>query len=121
MIDSNLPRFSQGVLAVVLAIAFLLDARVLVAIAAGIFVVAALGGPRANLLAYLYRALPLPAGDLEPAGPPRFSQSLGAVFLTVSTIALFTFERATGPWWTLGWGAALMVAVLAGMAAATSF
>ncbi|HET7481698.1 MAG TPA: DUF4395 family protein [Actinomycetota bacterium] len=121
MIDANLPRFSQAVQAVALAVAFLLDARLVVVAVGAILVLAALGGPRWNLLAYLYRALPLPRGPKEPAGPPRFAQTVGAVFLTVASITLFVAARDTAPWWVLGWGAALLVALLAGLAATTSF
>jgi hypothetical protein len=39
----------------------------------------------------------------------------------VSSIGLFAASPETGPWWTLGWGPSLVVAVLAGLAATTSF
>lgn len=121
MIDSRIPRFSQGLQAVALAIAFVLDVRVVVVIVAGILILAALGGPKANLLARLYRMLPLPPGELEPAAPPRFAQTLGAVFLTVGSIALYSATPETLPWWVVGWGLALLVAVLSSLAATTSF
>ena len=79
------------------------------------------GGPRWNLLAHLYRSLPIPPGEPEPAGPPRFAQLLGTIFLGVGSIALFAAEPETTPWWVLGWGPALLVALLAGLAATTSF
>jgi hypothetical protein len=121
VIDSHLPRFSQAIQAVALAVAFLLDARAVVVVLAVILVLAALGGPRWNLLAYLYRALPIPPGELEAAAPPRFAQTLGAVFLTVGSIALVATRPETLPWWILGWGSALLVAVLSALAAAASF
>lgn len=121
MIDSRLPRFSQGVQAAVLAVAFLVDAVWVVPLMAAILIAAAAGGPRWNLLAHLYRALPIPPGEMEPAAPPRFAQILGAFFLTIGSLALLTTEEASLPWWVLGWGAALAVAVLAALAAATSF
>lgn len=121
MIDSRLPRFSQALQAAVLALAFLMDARLVVPVMAFILGAAVAGGPRWNALAYLYRALPIPSGEPEPAAPPRFAQTLGAVFLTIGTIGLFAAEPETGPWWFLGWGPALAVAVLAGLAAASSF
>ena len=121
MVDSNLPRFSQGLQALLLALAFVIDVRWLVPILAAILVAAVLGGPRWNAFAYLYKAAPIPAGAPEPAAPPRFAQTLGAVFLTVSSVGLFASSPETGPWWTFGWGPALLVAVLAGLAATTSF
>ena len=121
MIDSHLPRFSQGVQAVLLAAAFLFDLRWLVVALGLVLVAAAIGGPRYNLLAYAYRGLPIPRGEPEPAAPPRFAQTLGAVFLTVASLALLTTEAETTSWWVLGWGPALLVALLAGLAATTSF
>lgn len=121
MIDSAIPRFSQAVQALALALAFLLEARWVVPALAVLLAAAVVGGPRWNLLAHLYRALPLPSGEPEPAAPPRFAQTLGAVFLVVGSIALFAVEHGTQPYWIVGWGAALMVAMLAGLAAATSF
>jgi hypothetical protein len=120
VVDSNLPRFSQGLQAVLLALAFVLDTRWIVPVLAAALIAAAVGGPRWNVFAYLYGALPIPAGPPEPAAPPRFAQTLGAIFLTVGSVALFTATPESGPWWTLGWGPALMVAVLAGLAASTS-
>lgn len=121
MIDSRLPRFSQGVQALVLAFAFLLDIRWLVLMVAIVLVAAAAGGPQWNALAYLYKALPIPPGEQEPAAPPRFAQTVGAVFLTISAVGLFAAERDTTVWWTFGWAPALIVAVLAAVAAGTSF
>lgn len=121
MIDSKLPRFSQALQALVLAVAFVIDARIVVPVLAVILAAASLGGPRWNALGYLYRALPIPAGEPEPAAPPRFAQTLGAVFLTIGTIGLFAAQSETAVWWALGWGPALAVAILAGIAATTSF
>ena len=121
MIDSRLPRFSQAIQALVLALAFLLDLRAAVVVLAVILVLAAVGGPRWNLLAHLYKALPIPPGEMEPAAPPRFAQSLGAIFLTVASVTLFVAGTETLPWYILGWGFALAVAVLSFLAAAASF
>lgn len=121
MIDSRLPRFAQGTQAALLALAFLLDVRWLVAILALVLVAAAVGGPRWNLFAYLYRALPIAPGEMERAAPSRFAQTLGAGFLTLSSIVLFAAERETTTWWAIGWGPALLVAALAGLAASTAF
>ncbi|MGH2730919.1 MAG: DUF4395 family protein [Actinomycetota bacterium] len=121
MVDSHLPRFSQGVIAAVLSAAFVADVPVVVPVAGLALTAAVVGGPRYNLFAYVYRALPIPAGDLEPAAPPRFSQALGATFLAISTVGLYAARADTAPWWVLGWGPTLAVAVLAAIAAATAF
>jgi hypothetical protein len=106
---------------VVLVIAFLLDSPTLVAALAVVLIAAVLGGPGYNLLAYLYRALPIPRGEPEAAAPPRFAQMIGAVFLTISSVFLYSAAPETSLWWTLGWGPALAVAVLAALAASTAF
>lgn len=121
MVDSNLPRFSQGILAVLLAISFLVVLEAAVPVLAVVLAAAVFGGPRWNLWAYLYKSLPIPRGEPEPAAPPRFSQLLGAIFLTVSTVGLFATTQESTAWWVIGWGPALLVAVLAGVAATTSF
>jgi hypothetical protein len=121
VIDSNLPRFSQGVQAVVLALAFLLDWRIAVPILGAVLLAAVAGGPRYNLLARLYRAFPIPRGEPEPAAPPRFAQTLGVTFLVIGSIGLFTAEPETTAWWVVGWGPALVVALLSGVAATSSF
>lgn len=121
MIDSHLPRFSQGVQALLLGVAFLLDSAVVVALLAIVLVAAVLGGPRFNVLAYLYRALPLRRGEPEPAAPPRFAQLIGAVLLTAATLVLYSAHPETTTWWVLGWGPALAVAVLSALAATTAY
>lgn len=121
MVDSRLPRFSQALQALILAAAFLLDATWVVPVMAIVLLAASAGGPSWNALAYMYRALPIPPGDMEPAAPPRFAQSLGAGFLTLGSLGLILTTRDTTLWWALGWGPALAVAVLAALAASTSF
>lgn len=121
MVDSHLPRFSQAVVAVALALAFLFDAAAVVPVTAVVLLLSVAGGPRLNAFAYVYRALPIPRGELEPAAPPRFAQALGVLFLGVATAGLWLAERATTAWWVLGWGPALLVATLAALAATTSF
>ena len=88
---------------------------------AALLLAAVLGGPRWNLMAYAYRALPIPRGEPEPSGPPRFAQTLGVIFLGVATIGLFAAPRESTAWDLIGWGPSLLVAVLAGLAATTSF
>lgn len=121
IIDSHTPRFSQALQAVLLAVAFVFDARVVVPAIAAVMVAALVGGPRWNLFARLYRALPIPRGEPEPAAPPRFAQMLGAAFLAIATVALFVAARGSTAYDVVGWGPALIVAVLAGVAATTNF
>jgi hypothetical protein len=121
MIDSHLPRFSQGVQSVVLALAFLLDVEIVVPLMALMLFAAVAGGSRWNLMAYLYRAVPIPRGEPEAAAPPRFAQILGTVFLTLATVGLYTAEVDSTTRMVLGWGPALLVALLAGLAATTGF
>jgi hypothetical protein len=121
MIDSRIPRFSQAVQAAALVLAFLFDVRAVVPVLAVILALAVLGGPSFNLLARLYQALPIPPGEPERAAPPRFAQTLGAIFLALATVGLYAAAEETMVWWILGWGPALAVAVLAGLAATTSF
>ncbi|MGI8774566.1 MAG: DUF4395 domain-containing protein [Actinomycetota bacterium] len=121
VIDSNLPRFSQAMQSLLLAIAFVLDLRWMVPVLAVVLTLAVIGGPKWNALAYLYKALPIPRGEPEPAAPPRFAQLIGAVFLIAGSVGLYSLTPETTSWWVLGWGPALIVAVLAGVAAATTF
>lgn len=122
MIDSRIPRFSQAIQALALALAFLVDAVWVVPVVAGIMLAGLVGGPRWNLFARIFRVLPtgLP-GELEPAAPPRFAQGVGVAFLTTATVGLIAFERGTGAWWAAGWAPALVVMALAAVAATTSF
>ncbi len=121
MVDSHLPRFAQALQALILAIAFLVQTEIVVPIVGVVMGAAAIGGPRWNLFAYLYRGLPIPRGEPEPAAPPRFSQSLGTVFLGIATIGLYTLREESTAWWVVGWGPALAVMLLAAIAAATAF
>ncbi|MQA99391.1 MAG: DUF4395 family protein [Actinobacteria bacterium] len=121
MVDSHLPRFSQGVQALLLAAAFLLELEIVVPLMALMLFAAVVGGPRWNLMGYLYRALLIPRGEPEPAAPPRFAQTLGTIFLTLGTIGLYTTDIDSTSRLVLGWGPALLVALLAALAATTGF
>lgn len=116
-----MPRFSQALQAILLATAFLLDIRLVVPILAVVLGASAFLGPRFNLFKYLYEALPIPAGEPERAAPPRFAQKIGTAFLVLGTIGLYTLEAETTGWWVLGWGPALVVALLSALAATTAF
>jgi len=121
VIDSAIPRFSQAIQAVLLALAFLVEARWLVPALGLVLLAAVAGGPRWNLLGRIYRGLNLPSSEPEPAAPPRFAQLLGTIFLAVATAGLFVADTGTRPYWLIGWGAALIVAALAAIAATTRF
>ncbi|HEX2241528.1 MAG TPA: DUF4395 domain-containing protein, partial [Actinomycetota bacterium] len=99
MIDSHLPRFSQALQALILAVAFLLQVDIVVPLLGVIMGVAALGGPRWNVFAYVYKGLPIPRGEPEAAAPPRFAQSLGTVFLGIATVGLYTLRAESTAWW----------------------
>lgn len=117
MVDVNVPRFNQAAIAVLTAVAFVLDFWPLVAVSAVILVVNRVGGPRYSLFGQVYTRLIKPrlSSDVktEPAAPPRFAQLLGAVFLSVATV-LFVVGLAVA-----GWVVTLMVTALATLAAAT--
>lgn len=119
MVDVNVPRFNQGVIATLTAIAFLADIPSLVAVAFLVLAVSWVAGPRFAPLTRVYvdliRPRLSPAGptEFEPAAPPRFAQLIGTLFLGSATVALGA--GATG----LGWGLTLVVTALAALAAAT--
>ena len=116
-IDPRGPRFNQAVLTVALLGAFLLDARVVVPVFAVVLLLGAAFGPRygpfLRLYAEVIRPRLAPPADLEDPRPPRFAAAVGVAFLTAATIAFAAGAIA------VGWGLALVVAALAGLAAVT--
>ena len=119
MVDVNVPRFNQGVIAAITAVAFLIDSPILVAVSFLLLAVSWAVGPRFAPLTRLYVDLVRPRfqpdgpTEFEPAAPPRFAQLIGSVFLGAGTFAL-----AAGAT-TLGWVLTLIVTALAGLAATT--
>lgn len=119
MVDVNVPRFNQGVVAVVTGLAFVLQAPVLVAAMAAVLALSAFGPSSVALLTQLYVRLVRPRLDpdgpseFEAAAPPRFAQRIGAGFLVAATLA---FVADAG---VLGWTLTLIVTALAALAAAT--
>ena len=119
MVDVNVPRFNQAVVAVLTALAFLLDAPWMVAITAGILAVSYVGGATFAVFTQLYvRALrprldPDGPSELEPAAPPRFAQLVGALFLIAASVAFSVGLTAAG------WSLTLVVTALAALAATT--
>lgn len=116
-IDPRGPRFNQSVLAVALVLAFVVQAWVVVPVfAAVLFVGAAFGasyGPFLRLYAQFIKPRLGPPAELEDPRPPRFAATVGVIFLGAATVAFLA--GAT----TVGWVLALIVAALAGLAAAT--
>jgi hypothetical protein len=117
MVDVNVPRFNQGLVAVLTALAFFADIPWLVAITFLVLALSWLGGPSVAPFTRLYvglvrpRIQPRGPTEFEPAEPPRFAQMLGTVFLGAATGALYAGQEA------LGWSLALVVTALATLAA----
>ena len=116
-VDVNVPRFNQAFVAGLLSIAFVVHWWPLVAMVGVVLALARFAGPQWGVFTRAYvrfvrPRLPGPV-ETEPAGPPRFAQLLGVVFLGSASVAF-----AVG-WYPLGWGIALAVFVLASLAATT--
>jgi hypothetical protein len=116
-IDPRGPRFNQAVLALALITGFLLDWRAVIPVFAVVLFLGAAFGPRygpfLRLYADLIRPRLSPPDEVEDPRPPRFAATVGTVFLSGATIALLAGVPV------LAWGLALIVAALAGLAAAT--
>lgn len=117
-IDVRGPRFSAGITFVVLAVAFLVQSPVLLAVQVAVFALAALAGLRWSAYGNLFRVLkrrfdlgPPPA--TEPEAGPRFSQLMGLLFSGGGLLAIAI--GAPG----LGWALVLVVVALSGLLAAT--
>lgn len=118
MVDVNVPRFNQALVALLTAVAFVLDLRVLVLATFAALAVSWLGGPTVAPFTRIYVGLVRPRiqpdgpTEFETAAPPRFSQMLGALFLGAASVALYTGAAA------VGWALTLIVTSLAALAAA---
>jgi hypothetical protein len=116
-IDPRGPRFNQAVLAVALLLGFVFDVRLVVPVfAVVLFLGAAFGsryGPFLRLYAEVVKPRLRPPSELEDPRPPRFAAAVGVAFLTAAGLAFLVGAVA------LGWGLALVVAALAGLAAVT--
>ena len=116
-IDPRGPRFNQAVVTALLLIGFVLDVPVVVPAVAVVLLAGAVLGPRWGPFLRLYSELIRPRlgppAELEDPRPPRFAAAVGVVFLAASTVAFVAGYSG------VGWALALVVAVLAGLAAAT--
>jgi Domain of unknown function (DUF4395) len=116
-IDPRGPRFNQAVLTVALLAAFVLGATWVVPVFAVVLLLGAAFGPRwgpfLRLYAVAIKPRLAPPKALEDPRPPRFAATVGVAFLAAGTLAFGL--GAT----TVGWGLALIVAALAGLAATT--
>jgi len=114
-IDANVPRFNQACVAVLTAIAFVVQSWPLVAAVAVVLGFTRFVGPRYALFTQIYVRFVRPRlrGEVvtEPAAPPRFAQLLGFVFLSLATV-LFLVGAST-----LGWVVTLIVTLLAALGA----
>lgn len=119
MVDRNGMRFGAGLSAAAIVVAFAIDLDIVVPI---VFVALAIGaafGPSVSPMSLLFRGLRASIlrgmrPDPEPATPPRFAQAVGAFVLAAATLALYVYEREA-----IGWGLALVVAVLQALLATT--
>jgi hypothetical protein len=120
LVDVRGPRFAATVTTIVLASAFLLQARWLVAVQALVFAIGAAAGLRRapyGLLFGVVRDLARlgPARRTEAEAPPRFAQLLGAI---MAALALLSFAAGLG---VLGWGLVLAALAAALLNATTGF
>lgn len=118
VVDVNVPRFNQGVVALFTAAAFVLQRPSLVAIAFVLLLASRVGGARYGPLTQLYvrvirpRLQPDGPSEFEDARPPAFSQGIG-VAVTGTAVAAFVIGLPS-----VGWILTVVVATLATLAAA---
>ena len=116
-IDPRGPRTNQAVLAVGLVLGLLTGQSWVVPLFAVVLLPGAALGPRYGPVLRLYAAVIrphlAPPTELEDPRPPRFAAGVGVVFLALATLALALGATV------VGWGLAVVVAVLAGLSAVT--
>jgi hypothetical protein len=118
MVDVRQPRFGQAVTGASLLIGFVAGWTPMIPIMAVALGAAALGGPRINPYAHLFRLVrqPLrigPPRELEEAWPPRFANTVGFLVLAAATLLLAWGSSLAA------WVLALLVSALALLAAVT--
>lgn len=116
MAPARAQRFSQGVTASLLAVAYALDAPALVLVTglalASTALFGATGNPWVRVFGALAHATALPGGRVAEE-PTRFAALVGTLFL-VASLAAFALGAAL-----VAWTLVLLVAALALLAAAT--
>lgn len=116
-IDPRGPRFNQTVLALSLLVGFLVQMPILAPMFAVVLFLGAAFGPKYGLFLRIYAQFVKPRlsppTELEDPRPPRFAATVGVAFLTAAAIAFLAGAPA------IGWALTLIVAALAGLAAAT--
>lgn len=108
------PRFAQAITGVLCLEALVFGTPLAVVVALGL-VLLSLAGPRWSPVAWLFRRIAPPPGELEPAAPVRFSQGLAAIFLTLA-LALMALGFAAAGWVVVG-----MVSAIALISAVSGF
>lgn len=119
MIDGNSLRGGAGVSVVVLLAGYLGQWRGVVPAMAAILAIGSLFGVRRSPLGYAWRGIKQTlrlsiAPKPEEAGPPRFAQTVGFVFLALASVGFYALDSNA-----IGWGLALMVAALQALLAVT--
>ncbi len=119
-VDHTALRFNQATIIALLALAFVVDWRWLVA-AVGLVMLLGAAWPRAALFKAIYARILRPAGLLKPdwrpdePEPHLFAQGVGGLFLAAATLS-FALGASV-----VGWLLAAVVAVLAAINLALGF
>jgi hypothetical protein len=119
VVDPNIPRFNQSLVAAVSALAFIAGRWEVVPVLAVVLAAGSLFGIRAMLFGQIYLRAVRPAlrigppRELEWAAPPRFAQTMGAVVLAAATVAFVAGLAA------VGWALTLVVCALSLLGAVT--
>ncbi len=113
-VDTHLLKVSQAWVVALTAVAFVVQVRWLVAIAAVLLAISAIV-PAASPFRLFYRYVVVPTKLLRPRiveddpAPHRFAQAVGATFLVASTLCLYALPQTP----VVGWGLDLLVFALA--------
>jgi Domain of unknown function (DUF4395) len=127
LIDPRGHRFGAALSALILAIGFLANAPIIIPAVGLALAVSAYFGTRYSVLGrpwpFVRRTLRLgPPAELESEVPPRFAQALGAVGLTLATVALAAGVAGAAPLAiATGWLLAAAVGGLQLVLAATGY
>ena len=94
------PRFAQAITGVLCLEAVLFDTPAAVVVALALVLLNLLA-PRWSPVAWTFRRIARPSGDLEPVAPVRFAQGLAAGFLILALVLLGVGAGLAG--WILVW------------------